>query len=129
MEVSLEKTRTIPIEENLHLWLKAIAKEKGLTADEYANQLLKAAEAAHYKPTTLAEDLKNPKKQWTVPKNCFALATMISSQHYRRIRTWIAKKEPLHLCTGSQNELIVMNQQMLDKHNAKKAKTEAEHCG
>ena len=42
-----------------------------------------------YRRTTLAEDLKNPKKQWAAPKNCFALVTLISDEHYKRLRRWI----------------------------------------
>ncbi len=124
METSLENTKKLFIEENVYLWLKAIAKEKGLTANEYANQLLEAAEAAHYKPTTLSEDLKNPKMKWFVPKNSFALATMLSDAHFKRLRRWLDKKKPLQLYTGNKNELIIENRQIIDKHNARKALTE-----
>jgi hypothetical protein len=121
METSLENTKKIQIEENVYLWLKAIAKDKGLTANEYANQLLKSAEATRYKPTTLAEDLKNPKVQWFVPKNGFVLATIISDEHYKRLRRWLIKDKPLRLSTGSQNELIIENQQIMDRHNLAQA--------
>jgi hypothetical protein len=121
MEQTLQKTKKIRIGKGTYHCLEVRAKEKGLTANEYANQLLEEQEAAHYKPTTLAEDLKNPKVEWAVPKNCFALATMISDAHFKRLRRWLDKKKHLELSTGSKNELIIQNVEILERERLKEA--------
>lgn len=118
METSLENTKKLFIEGNVYEWLESRAQTKGLTADEYASQLL---ESVLHRPSTMAEDLKNPKMQWFVPKNGFVLATLISDEHCKRLRHWIDKKKPLDLITGSQNELIIENREIMDRHNLAQA--------
>jgi hypothetical protein len=74
------------------------------------------------KPRSFAEQTKDPKVAWAIPKRCFVVTTPISDVHFKRLRRWLDKKTHLEMMTHAGHELIIINSGLVSTYNAKKAR-------
>jgi hypothetical protein len=74
------------------------------------------------RPTSISEDLRNPKVKWATPKSALVVAKLSSDTHFRRLRRWLNKWHSLELSLGPGNELIITNGDLIRDYKAKKAK-------
>lgn len=120
--------RKLAIPEELFEDLRELGMKYSLTPEEMANQLLEKEMKRKPEPTQetktgprqISEQLKDRKVTWGIPKGTFALATLIDDVHFRRLRRWMNRKEPLEMVTNdSSNELMIINRELVDLYNAK----------
>ena len=110
----MEKTKTIPIGEDVYKLLEEVATKRKTTPNELANQLLdKEINRKFYK-------FFNGTK-WYIPKNTFIVSALPHEQ-WSKLRKWLDKGDFVSINTMSGSEVLFLNDTKLDKHRAKKAK-------